>query len=180
MTTAGISRRRLIQGAAGIAVLLTAGKGGQVLAAILSEKGYQGGAEELGPHESNTLRRLVKHLFPYQGLSTEAYQLVVDTVRDDKSVADIAAMLIEGVAQLDDAADGVSWLGLSKAQQITLLEDVEATEFFGFMLDASIHSLHSNQELCKLIGYQGSSVEHGGYIHRGFNDIDWLPGQANE
>src|ERR1700732_2043427 len=24
-------------------------------------------------------------------------------------------------------------------------------------------------------GYEGSSAEHGGYIKRGFNDIDWLP-----
>ena len=24
-------------------------------------------------------------------------------------------------------------------------------------------------------GYEGSSAEHGGYINRGFADIDWLP-----
>jgi len=27
----------------------------------------------------------------------------------------------------------------------------------------------------KHIDYPGSSKEYGGYINRGFNDIDWLP-----
>ena len=25
------------------------------------------------------------------------------------------------------------------------------------------------------LGYEGSSFEQGGYLHRGFNDLDWLP-----
>jgi len=29
--------------------------------------------------------------------------------------------------------------------------------------------------LWKTLGYQGSSIEHGGYLYRGFDDIDWLP-----
>ena len=26
-----------------------------------------------------------------------------------------------------------------------------------------------------LLGFEGSSVEFGGYVDRGFDDIDWLP-----
>ncbi len=29
--------------------------------------------------------------------------------------------------------------------------------------------------LAKMVGYEGSSVEYGGYKERGFSDIDWLP-----
>jgi hypothetical protein len=27
----------------------------------------------------------------------------------------------------------------------------------------------------RFFGFEGSSVEHGGYIDRGFDDIGWLP-----
>ena len=36
-------------------------------------------------------------------------------------------------------------------------------------------SLYNQEELWPKFGYEGSSAEHGGYIKRGFNDIDWLP-----
>jgi hypothetical protein len=26
-----------------------------------------------------------------------------------------------------------------------------------------------------LLGYEGPSFDKGGYLHRGFNDLDWLP-----
>ena len=34
------------------------------------------------------------------------------------------------------------------------------------------------EEGWKKLGYEGSSAEHGGYLHRGFDDIDWLPKQG--
>jgi hypothetical protein len=38
--------------------------------------------------------------------------------------------------------------------------------------------LYDNAGLWKHIDYPGSSKEHGGYINRGFDDIDWLPEQG--
>jgi hypothetical protein len=38
-----------------------------------------------------------------------------------------------------------------------------------------ITALYNQPDLWAKLGYEGSSAEHGGYIHRGFNDIDWLP-----
>ncbi len=39
----------------------------------------------------------------------------------------------------------------------------------------SSSSLYNQKELWPRFGYEGSSAEHGGYINRGFADIDWLP-----
>ena len=33
----------------------------------------------------------------------------------------------------------------------------------------------AQKEVWPKFGYEGSSAEHGGYIKRGFADIDWLP-----
>jgi hypothetical protein len=27
----------------------------------------------------------------------------------------------------------------------------------------------------ELVGYEGPSYDRGGYLHRGFDDLDWLP-----
>jgi hypothetical protein len=38
-----------------------------------------------------------------------------------------------------------------------------------------VTALYNQQELWTKLGYEGSSAEKGGYLHRGFNDLDWLP-----
>lgn len=35
--------------------------------------------------------------------------------------------------------------------------------------------VYGDPEIWKLLGYEGPSYDLGGYIDRGFNDLDWLP-----
>ena len=34
--------------------------------------------------------------------------------------------------------------------------------------------IYNNPDVWKVLGYEGPSAEQGGYINRGFSDIDWL------
>jgi hypothetical protein len=43
------------------------------------------------------------------------------------------------------------------------------------MRSATINNLYNNPLVYRLFGFEGSSVEYGGYIERGFDDIGWLP-----
>ena len=36
-------------------------------------------------------------------------------------------------------------------------------------------ALYDDHEVWDLLGYEGSSFDKGGYLHRGFDDLDWLP-----
>jgi len=36
-------------------------------------------------------------------------------------------------------------------------------------------SLYNQHDVWTKLGYEGPSWEKGGYLERGFNDIDWLP-----
>ena len=40
---------------------------------------------------------------------------------------------------------------------------------------STINSIYGNKEIWKLFGYEGSSVEHGGCVKRGFDNINWIP-----
>ena len=44
-----------------------------------------------------------------------------------------------------------------------------------FVRGVAVVSLYNDPETWALLGYEGSSYEHGGYIDRGFDDLDWLP-----
>ena len=55
------------------------------------------------------------------------------------------------------------------------LHGVEHSDFYKKVRSDLIASLYNQKELWPKFGYEGSSAEHGGYIKRGFSDIDWLP-----
>ena len=62
-----------------------------------------------------------------------------------------------------------------EADRVVLLQGIEQTDFFKKVRSDLVVSLYNQEELWPKFGYEGSSAEHGGYIKRGFNDIDWLP-----
>lgn len=59
--------------------------------------------------------------------------------------------------------------------RVTLLQGIEQTAFFKALRSDLVVSLYNQEELWPKFGYEGSSAEHGGYIKRGFDDINWLP-----
>ena len=89
------------------------------------------------------------------------------------------SLINDGVNRLDaDANDRhkvpyaqVPW----EADRVALLQRIEQTEFFQKIRGDLVVSLYNQKELWPKFGYEGSSAEHGGYIKRGFADIDWLP-----
>jgi hypothetical protein len=88
-------------------------------------------------------------------------------------------MINDGVSRLDqDARDRhkvpyaeVQW----EADRVMLLQGIEQTDFFKKIRGDLVVSLYNQKEVWPKFGYEGSSAEHGGYINRGFSDIDWLP-----
>lgn len=56
-----------------------------------------------------------------------------------------------------------------------MLRVAEQTAFFKKCRGDLVVSLYNQPAVWAKLGYEGSSAEHGGYIHRGFDDIDWLP-----
>jgi hypothetical protein len=129
----------------------------------------------LDPHTAATLMVMARQLFPHDRLGDQYYASVVDAV--DKQAASDPALrkqLTDGVAKLD-AARGLPWLQLSDGARNAVLKSVETGEFFSTVRSATINNLYNNPLVYRLFGFEGSSVEYGGYIERGFDDIGWLP-----
>ena len=137
-------------------------------------------AVALKPETLKTLVKVARDIYPHDMLA-DSYYITAVKPWDGKAAKDpaVKAMIEGGVARLDqDARDkhkvpyaDVAW----EADRVKLLQDIEQTEFFKTIRGDLIVSLYNQKELWPKFGYEGSSAEHGGYIKRGFADIDWLP-----
>jgi hypothetical protein len=137
-------------------------------------------ATTLTPATLKTLVKVARDIYPHDFLA-DSYYITAVKPWDGKAAKDAAVktMITEGVARLDaDARDRhkvpyaeVPW----EVDRVALLQRIEATEFFTKMRGDLIVSLYNQKEVWPKFGYEGSSAEHGGYINRGFADIDWLP-----
>jgi hypothetical protein len=125
--------------------------------------------------ERRALVRMARLLYPHDALDDGIYLEVLRPLlaRADSS-RPLAANLRAGVAALD-AGDAGSWLAAPPDRQLRALERIAGSPFFRTVQTAVRPELYEHPAVWKLIGYQGSSVEFGGYLHRGFDDIAWLP-----
>ena len=51
---------------------------------------------------------------------------------------------------------------------------MEKDPFFQKVRSGLITGIYNNKEVWPVFGYEGESASKGGYINRGFNDLDWL------
>lgn len=127
-----------------------------------------------GVSDLEVLASVAFDLFPYQSLSPELYVKVANSI-----LALNDPRVTEGLKQLHDLSDQQSWLKISDDQRINILTTLQQSEFFGLMRANTIAVIYSEPAFFELVGYGGSAIEFGGYINRGFDDIDWLPEQES-
>jgi hypothetical protein len=129
----------------------------------------------LDAHTAETLLGVARTMFPHDRLGDQYYAAVVEKL-DAAATADPALrnLIADGVARLD-AARGMPWLQLSDGARTAALKTLEASPFFTTVRTQTIDGLYGNPLVYRYFGYEGSSVEYGGYLERGFDDIGWLP-----
>jgi hypothetical protein len=133
------------------------------------------GPDELGADSRRNLVRLLRAAYPHARFPDGPYERVAD-----KILAEVDAslwhrlVLTQGLTTLDAKAGG-SFATLDDEAALSLLRDLEDAEFFRFIRGVAVVTLYDDAEVHQLLGYQGPSFEQGGYLHRGFDDLDWLP-----
>jgi hypothetical protein len=170
------SRRIFLQGAASVAPVAAVATS----VSLGIEDAWAADATTLTPATLKTLVKVARDIYPHDFL-VDSYYITAVKPWDGKAAKDpaVKALLEDGVRRLDqDAKDRhkvayaqVPW----EADRIVLLQGIEQTDFFKTVRSDLVVSLYNQEELWPKFGYEGSSAEHGGYIKRGFNDIDWLP-----
>jgi Gluconate 2-dehydrogenase subunit 3 len=129
----------------------------------------------LNPHQAQTLLRMARLIFPHKQLGDAPYWKVVADL-DSAAKADpaVAKLMVQGVEQLDHSAGG-KFVDLGKKRQVALLKAIDKGPFFQKVRGVELVTLYSDPAVWKSLGYPGGSYRYGGYLHRGFNDLAWLP-----
>ena len=133
------------------------------------------GSEVIGDDRRAALVRLVRTMFPHEGFPDGPYERTVDALLADTATAPrLAGLLVQGTIDLDRLA-GRPFAELDRGEAHALLERIQGSPFFLAVQARAISTLYDDPEVWEILGYEGPSFDRGGYLTRGFDDLDWLP-----
>nr|WP_284739351.1 gluconate 2-dehydrogenase subunit 3 family protein [Rhizobium sp. CG5] len=130
----------------------------------------------LKPETMATLITLARDIYPHDQLADRFYAIAVKG-QDGRAAKDAAhkALIEDGIADLNARAGAGGYSGLGwEDDRVALLREIETTPFFQAIRGDLVVSLYNQPELWPIFGYEGESYSKGGYIERGFSDIEWL------
>ena len=124
-------------------------------------------------HES--LLAVVRTAFPHSSFPLGPYERATEKVvaKADQDPR-FLAQLLQGLTDLDAQRDQ-RFSELEDDTAAAVLRGVDRTPFLTGIVDVVIVALYSDPEVWDLLGYQGPSFDQGGYLERGFDDLNWLP-----
>ena len=169
---AGVSRRELLKrGAAAGAMLVVSGT------AVLSTTEAWGlESTALTPEAMATLIQMARDIYPHDQVPDRFYAIAVKS-HDRTAAKDQAhkTLIEQGIADLDQKAGAGGYTGLLwEEERVKVLQQIEETPFFQTVRGGLVVGLYNQKDLWPIFGYEGESYTKGGYLTRGFDDIEWL------
>lgn len=123
---------------------------------------------------------MARAMYPHDALPDEVYARVgaklAEAARDD---AEAARTITDGVSALDGQG-GAPFAERDADEQLEAMKAIEGTPFFELVRSTAVVEVYNAPQTWELFGYEGPSWEKGGYMNRGFNDLDWLPDPEQE
>ncbi len=167
-----IDRREFLQRAGVVALGAAALKLSPLALAAAEFEALQ--LKHISSEDAGVLAQVSRLLFPHDALEQSVYLGVVRDIDNDLAAGQAPAELLREIAGMLNEKAGGDWLSSGNEKQVAILKSLEGSELFKYLHGRSLNTLYQDPVVWALLGYEGSSVEHGGYLHRGFNDIDWL------
>jgi hypothetical protein len=167
----GLSRRELLkQGGAG-ALLVVTGH-----AVISPQHAWGLETTALKPETMATLIQVARDIYPHDHVPDRFYAVAVKS-HDETAAKDAAHkdMIEAGISDLDAKSGPGGYRGLLwEEKRVDVLKQIESTPFFQAVRGGLVVGLYNQKDVWPLFGYEGESYSKGGYIDRGFDDIEWL------
>lgn len=133
----------------------------------------------LGPDVGATLTQIARDIFPHDRLADKYYVAAIRPYEDGAAKDPALKSLIRnGIENLDQTAQARFKMAYAdvpaEMDRVALLMEISESPFFQKVRGDLVTSLYDNKDVWPFFGYEGSSWEKGGYLNRGFDDIDWL------
>jgi len=171
------SRRVFLRGTAAAAAALATLEGSRLI--LGPGQAWALEMRSFSDSEGDTLLRLLRDIFPHDNLGDVFYANALAPLDDAAAASPETQVLIAtGVADLDRravAVGGRPFAGLpAEARRVEILEAIAGTPFFTTVHGTCQIPFYDQAELWPAFGFEGPSSPFGGYLNRGFDDLDWL------
>ncbi|WP_284164111.1 Twin-arginine translocation pathway signal [Frigidibacter sp. SD6-1] len=125
-------------------------------------------------HQMATLLQMARDIYPHDKVGDQFYAVAVKgyDAEDKKALVEEGVAALDAAAQAAGHADYVS-MGWEE-DRVKILQAMEDAPFFQTVRGGLVTGLYNQKEVWPIFGYEGESFSKGGYIERGFNDINWL------
>ncbi len=133
------------------------------------------GLSGISAADAETLVAAIRTLCPHDDLPEMVYRRVV--VQFDRLPA---AEHLAAFCEMLNGAGPVAFAALAETYRVQALKRIEDTPEFTFVQRMAVRYLYDDVEVWAAFGYEGASVHLGGYVKRGFDDLDWLPPLPND
>ena len=128
----------------------------------------------LKPATMATLIQVARDVYPHDRLADRYYATAMKA-HDNADQAPMIEQWVSYLNQLAMTAGSARYAETPREQdRVALLRKIEGSEFFKTVQGGMVVGLYNNPEVWPLFGFEGESFSKGGYINRGFDDIDWL------
>jgi hypothetical protein len=172
-----LTRRSFLKGSA---VLMGTIAASSVLYALAPSPVWAAPLQLLSEEEGTTIMHMGRVLYPHDKLPDAVYALLAKDLDADASAdAAVAAQLRAGVQELNRMAGG-KFTEASADKKLEIVTAIEGSPFFNTVRAKCVTSIYDNDMAYAVFGYPGASFDKGGYITRGFQDLDWLPAPPAE
>jgi len=171
------SRRTFLRGSAVAAAALAALEGSRLI--VGPGRAWALELNSFSAAQGDALLRLLRDIFPHDYLADVFYANALAPLDDAAAASDATrALIAEGIADLDRravAADGRRFYELpSEAARVAILESIQSTRFFATVHGTCQIPFYNQADLWPAFGFEGPSSPFGGYLNRGFDDLDWI------
>ena len=128
----------------------------------------------LAPETMATLMQMARDIYPHDQVGDEYYVAAVKGYDTEEAAEGIEA----GIADLNTAAQGkghASYLAMGwERDRVDVLRAMEDSPFFQQIRGGLVTGLYNQKAVWPIFGYEGESFSQGGYLERGFDDINWI------
>lgn len=129
----------------------------------------------LSDEAKRTLTRVIRVAFPHPQLPDGPYERMTEKiVAEAENSTWFRMALTQGLLTLNSLSEE-PFVDLPDEAALNVLRRIADLEFFGFVRRTTVLHFYDDPEVWQALGYEGESFSKGGYLHRGFDDLDWLP-----
>ena len=169
LVKSALTRRALLNRSVALGAFVV---GGRFIAA--ADAAWAMEVTHLQPQTMATLVQMARDIYPHDHVADQFYAAAVKSYDSEETAQIVEA----GVAFLDAAARGkgfASYLDVPwERNRVDILRGMEESDFFQTIRGGLVTGLYNQKAVWPLFGYEGESYSKGGYIDRGFNDINWI------